>query len=247
MSPARGRVKSGPGMMQWIALVSAAAVIMGLTFTLGVLVGRQWSRSVSVAASAESSARKVVPPGKRGGLSGADVESPPAVDQKLTFYQTLTAPLGRGSADASQSPSHSPSQSPAQHSPAQYSQDVAKIQPVPEPVHVVPPPPYPYTSRGETLVEQPAAHDAAAQPAQAESAGLWSVQVAAFKTQSQADGLQKQLKQAGLDAYVTSAVASEGQTNYRVRVGTFKSKAEAQRMAERVRGERSLAAFVTPR
>jgi cell division protein FtsN len=237
MSPARGRVKSGPGKFQWIALLTAAAVIMGLTFTLGVLVGRQWSRSVSVAASAESSARKVVPPGKRGGLSGADVESPPAVDQKLTFYQTLTAPLGRGSADASQSPSHSPSQT----------QDVAKVQPVPEPVHVVPPPPYPYTSRGETLVEKPAAHDAAAQPAQAESAGLWSVQVAAFKTQAQADGLQKQLKQAGLDAYVTSAVASEGQTNYRVRVGTFKSKAEAQRMAERVRGERSLAAFVTPR
>ena len=29
--------------------------------------------------------------------------------------------------------------------------------------------------------------------------------------------------------------------------GSFKSKAEAQRMAERVRGERSLAAFVAPR
>src|SRR6266481_1129429 len=146
MSPARSRVKSGPGKFQWIALLTAAAVIMGLTFTLGVLVGRQWSRSVSVAASAESSARKVVPPGKRGGLSGADVESPPAVDQKLTFYQTLTAPLGRGSADASQSPPHSPLPS----------QD-AKVQPVPEPVHVVPPPPYPYTSRGETIVEKPAA------------------------------------------------------------------------------------------
>jgi len=238
MSPARGRVKSGPGKFQWFALLTAAVVIMGLTFTLGVLVGRQWSRSVSVAASAESATRKVVPPGKRGGLSGADVESPPAVDQKLTFYQTLTAPLGRGSADASQSPSHAPSQP----------QDVvAKVQPVPEPVHVVPPPPYPYTSRGETIVEKTAAHEAAAQPAQAESPGLWSVQVAAFKTQAQADGLQKQLKQAGLDAYVASAVASEGQTNYRVRVGTFKSKAEAQRMAERVRGERSLAAFVTPR
>jgi cell division septation protein DedD len=242
MSPARGRVKNGPGKFQWIALLTSAAVIMGLTFTLGVLVGRQWSRSVSVAASAESSARKVVPPGKRGGLSGADVESPPAVDQKLTFYQTLTAPLGRGSADASQSPPRS-----LLHSPSQSQDVVAKVQPVPEPVHVVPPPPYPYTSRGETIVEKPAAHDAAAQPAQAESAGLWSVQVAAFKTQPQADGLQKQLKQAGLDAYVTSAVASEGQTNYRVRVGTFKSKAEAQRMAERVRGERSLAAFVTPR
>lgn len=220
----RGRVRSGPGSLQWIALLSAGVVIMGLTFTLGVLVGRQWSRPVA-AASADNGARKTVPPGKRGGLSGADVEPSPQIDQKLTFYQTLTAPLGRGSADASQ-------------------RAEAKVQPVPEPVRAEPsPPPYPYTSRGETLVEKPAAPQVEAAPA----AGLWSVQVAAFKTQGQAASIHKQLKEAGFDAYVAPAPASDGQTNYRVRVGTFKSKAEAQRMVERMRGERSLAAFVTPR
>ena len=231
MSPAGGRIRSGPGKPQWIALLTAGAVIMGLTFTLGVLVGRQWSRPVSASPGAESLVKKVVPPGKRGGLSGADVEPSPAVDQKLTFYQTLTAPLGRGSADASQP-------------------QEAKAHPVPEPARVEPPPPpYPYASRGETIVPKPEAHEStgATARAQADPAGLWSVQVAAFKTQAQADGLQKQLKQAGLDAYVASAAAGDGQTNYRVRVGTFKSKAEAQRMAEQVRGERSLAAFVTPR
>ena len=231
MSPARGRVKSGPGRIQWIALVSAAAVIMGLTFTLGVLVGRQWSRPVSVAASAESGARKIVPPGKRGGLSGADVEPAPAIDQKLTFYQTLTAPLGRGFADASQRP-----------------EDKAKAQHVPEPARAEPPPPsYLYASRGETIVEKPEAAEVAAARAQADAAGPWSVQVAAFKTRPQADTLQQQLKKAGFDAYVASAAASDGQTNYRGRIGTFKSKLDAQRMAERVRGERSLAAFVAPR
>jgi cell division septation protein DedD len=223
-------VKSGPGSLQWIAFFTAGVVIMGLTFTLGVLVGRQWSRPV-VAASADSGARKTVPPGKRGGLSGADLEPPPSVDQKLTFYQTLTAPLGRGSADASQRPQ-------------------AKAHPAPEPARAEPPPPpYPYTSRGETFVEKPAAPEAEAAPAraQADAAGLWSVQVAAFKTQGQAASLHKQLREAGFDAYIVPAVASDGQTNYRVRVGTFESKAEAQRMVERVRGERSLAAFVTPR
>jgi cell division septation protein DedD len=172
-----------------------------------------------------------VPPGKRGGLSGADIEPRPQVDQKLTFYQTLTAPLGRGSADASQ---HAE----------------AKVQPAPEPVRAEPsPPPYPYTSRGETLVEKPAAPETEAAPAQAQAdaAGLWSVQVAAFKTQGQAASLHRQLREAGFDAYIAPAVASDGQTNYRVRVGTFKNKAEARRMVERVRGERSLAAFVTPR
>jgi len=229
-APARGRVKSGPGSLQWIALFTAGAVIMGLTFTLGVLVGRQWSRPVA-AASADSGARKTVPPGKRGGLWGADLEPPPQVDQKLTFYRTLTAPLSRGSVDASQRPE-------------------AKVQPAPEPARAEPsPPPYPYTSRGETLVEKPAAPEAEAAPAraQADAAGLWSVQVAAFRTQGPAASLHKQLREAGFDAYVAPAVASDGQTNYRVRVGTFESKAEAQRMVERVRGERSQAAFITPR
>jgi len=32
-----------------------------------------------------------------------------------------------------------------------------------------------------------------------------------------------------------------------VRIGTFKTKVEAQRVADRVRGERSLAAFITPK
>jgi len=204
---------------------------MGLTFTLGVLVGRQWSHPVSAAASADSGPRKTVPPGKRGGLSAADAEPSSSVDQKLTFYQTLTAPLGRGSADASQRPE-------------------AKVQSAPEPVRAEPPPPpYPYTSRGETLVEKHAAPEAEAAlaRAQADGAGLWSVQVAAFRTQAQAASLHTQLRAAGFDAYSVPAVASDGQMNYRVRVGTFKSKVEAQRMAERVRGERSLAAFVTPR
>jgi len=228
-APARGRVKSGPGSLQWIALLTAGAVIMGLTFTLGVLVGRQWSRPASAAASADGGARKTVALGKRGGLSGADLEPPPSVDQKLTFYQTLTAPLGRGSADASQRPQ-------------------AKAHPAPEPARAEPPPPpYPYTSRRETFVEKPAAPEAEAAPAQAAAAGLWSVQVAAFKTQGQAASLHKQFREAGFDAYIAAAVASDGQTNYRVRVGTFESKADAQRMVERVRGERSLAAFVTPR
>jgi cell division septation protein DedD len=234
-APARGRVKSGPGSLQWIALFAAGAVVMVLTFTLGVLVGRQWSRPAPAIASIESGARKTVPPGKRGGLSGADVEEPPPIDQKLTFYQTLTAPLGRGFADASQR-----------------AEDKAKTQPAPEPARAKPPPPPdPYTSRADIIIESPAPPEATTASAptrsQADTAGLWSVQVAAFKTQAQAGTLQKQLNHAGFDAYVASAAAADGQTNYRVRVGSFNSKAEAERMVERVRGERSPAAFVTPR
>jgi len=233
----RGRAKSGTGSFQWIALLTAGAVIMGLTFTLGILVGRQWSRPPSATTAVESGTRKTVPPGKRGGLSGADVEPPPVDQKQLTFYQTLKAPLGRGSADASPRHENRP-KAPPTHEPAR--------------AEAPPPPPYPYASREETIVEKPAAADSSAaadkpsRPA-ADPTGPWSVQAAAFKTQAQAEALQKQLKQSGFDAYVASAAGSDGQTNYRVRIGTFKSKAEAQRIAERVRGERSPAAFITPK
>jgi len=233
---ARGRARARSGALQWIALLAAGAVIMGLTFALGILVGRQWSRPASATVVPEGGARKTVPPGKRNGLTGADVEAPQVDQKQLTFYQTLTAPLGRGSADAS----------PRR-------EEKAKAAPAPEPTRpdASPPPPYPYASRGETVIEKPApdaspAADKASHPP-AEPTGPWSVQAAAFKTQAQADALQRQLKQAGFDAYVASAAGSDGQTNYRVRIGTFKSKAEAQRMAERVRGERSVAAFITPK
>jgi len=233
---ARGRARARSGALQWIALLAAGAVIMGLTFALGILVGRQWSRPASATVVPESGARKTVPPGKRTGLTGADVEAPRVDQKQLTFYQTLTAPLGRGSADASQR-----------------REEKAKATPAPEPVRpeASQPPPYLYASRGETVMEKPAADASTAADkashAPAEPTGPWSVQAAAFKTQAQADALQKQLKRAGFDAYVAAASGSEGQTNYRVRIGTFKSKAEAQRIAEQVRGERSLAAFITPK
>ena len=231
----KGRERRGGGTLQWIALLTAATIIMGLTFTLGILVGRQWSRPASVTATVESGARKTVPPGKRGGLAGADVD-PPQMDQKqLTFYQTLTAPLGRGSADAA--PRHV---------------DKARAASAAEPARSDAHAPSPtYTSRSEPVVEKPATADSASADkgprAAAEPVGPWAVQAAAFKTQAQADALQKQLKQAGFDAYVASATTSDGHANYRVRIGTFKSKVEAQRVAERVRGERSLAAFITPK
>jgi cell division septation protein DedD len=233
-SASRGRSRTGTPWLQWIALLSAATVIMGLTFALGILVGRQWGRPAS-AALADSAPRKTVPPGKRGGLVGSDVEAP-SVDQKLTFYQTLTAPLGRGSADASPRRDEKP-KTPA-------ATEAGRSDAAPHP--------YPYATRGETTVERPAhadlpsATDKTVQAA-AEAAGPWAVQAAAFKTQAQADALQKQLKNSGFDAYVAPAAAADGQTNYRVRIGTFKSKAEAQRVADRVRGERSLAAFITPK
>jgi hypothetical protein len=208
---------------------------MGLTFTLGILVGRQWSRPASVTATVESGARKTVPPGKRGGLAGADVD-PPQMDQKqLTFYQTLTAPLGRGSADAA--PRHV---------------DKARAASAGEPARSDAHAPSPtYTSRSEPVVEKPATADSAsADKAPAPPRSRWArgrCRRQPSRRRPRPTRSRSSSSRRASDAYVASATTSDGHANYRVRIGTFKSKVEAQRVAERVRGERSLAAFITPK
>jgi cell division protein FtsN len=44
---------------------------------------------------------------------------------------------------------------------------------------------------------------------------------------------------------VASVAVKEGQVPFRVRIGTFKRREEAAATAERLRGQRSLTAFVT--
>jgi cell division protein FtsN len=71
--------------------------------------------------------------------------------------------------------------------------------------------------------------------------------VGAFKEPSQAESVRKPLAAAGLAAYLVAVPADDGQVRYKVRVGAFKTREEALRMAERMRQERSLATFVTQR
>ena len=60
MASARRRAGGGPGFGQWLVLGGAVVVILGLTFALGLLVGRQLARSSLAAAppSASEAARK---------------------------------------------------------------------------------------------------------------------------------------------------------------------------------------------
>jgi cell division protein FtsN len=77
--------------------------------------------------------------------------------------------------------------------------------------------------------------------------GDWAVQVGVFKDRSLAENVRQPLAASGLDAYLVAVPDANGQTQYKVRMGTFKTREEAARMAERVRQERSLTAFVTPK
>ena len=73
----------------------------------------------------------------------------------------------------------------------------------------------------------------------------WAVQVGAFKDRDQAESVRKPLAAAGYDAYLTTVTADDGQMRYKVRLGSFKTRDEAARLADRIRLERSPTAFVT--
>ena len=197
--PTRLRGRRGTGGGALVVFVTACLAVLALTFLLGVLVGRQWAHRASA-----DSARVAGAPASPGArfrarrLSEREAEEPaPQIQEKLTFYQTLTAPLTAG------------------------------------------PPPAPQRTRAESA-RGPAPASAPARPAPVGDAG-YTIQVAAFGSRAQADKLRETL---GGEAYVAEIGAGRG-APFRVRVGSFASRAEAEARAVRLRTEFSLGAFVT--
>ena len=217
----RGR-NSGGGLFQRMGLVLAAAIILTLTFTLGVLVGRQWGggRTADGADGPKKSQALT-----RRGLAEADGERPRELQEKLTFYQTLTAPLGpighssraraedKGKSPAGAAPSLAPGSSTGAALPAP-----SAVAPV------------------------PSATPASAPPA---AAAAWTVQVGAFKSRQQADDVHKRLTEAGFPAVLSPVTLDDGQARYRVRVGGARSRGEAEQLAQQVRARLPLTTLVT--
>jgi DedD protein len=280
-SSARRRVGGGPGGAQWMALGGAVLVILGLTFALGLLVGRQWARhsATAVVAGVIESAKKPITATRRGGIAAETMaDRAPESTEKLTFYKTLTEPLdGPASAPKAEAkpvairiPPATPSSLPP---PAPVAPVMAKPVPAPPPAQSVSLPPAPAKPASGKTTDAKAA-DAKATDSQITngktadggSAGAisgpphtntsasaavpsvpYTIQVGAYKNRRQADDLRQQLASASLDAYVVTLAAQEGVARYRVRVGTYRSREEAASAAERLRTQRSLTTFITPK
>ncbi|MEX2223794.1 MAG: SPOR domain-containing protein [Candidatus Rokuibacteriota bacterium] len=231
-SSARRRSGGGPGKAQWVVLGGAVLVILGLTFALGLLVGRQWARQTQTAsaviATVSEPAKKPAAAPRRSGIAAETMaDRAPESTETLTFYRTLTEPLDGPDAGSTLEP-----------------------KPVAVKIPAAPPPPAPTVKAPAAAPALPAATAPSLPPAPGRTANgpsPWTVQVGAYKNRRQADESRQHLVAAGLDAYVVTLAAQEGQARFRVRVGTYRSREEAVATAERLRAQRSLTTFVTPK
>lgn len=264
MAPSgRRRAGGGPGGAQWMALGSAVLVILGLTFALGLLVGRQWARhatTASVAGVTEPAKKPAAPPRRSGIAAETMADRVPESTEKLTFYKTLTEPLdGHGAApkpEAKAAAIKIPPATPSTLPPPAPAPAVAAAKPAPAPptAPAVSLPPLPGKSAGGgsagAISGPPHSNNASASAAVNPSSIAstpYTIQVGAYKNRRQADDSRQQLASAGLDAYVVTLAAQEGVARYRVRVGTYRSREEAVAAAERLRTQRALTTFVTPK
>jgi cell division protein FtsN len=69
--------------------------------------------------------------------------------------------------------------------------------------------------------------------------------VSAFRSRALAEELRSRLATRGFDAFVSPAMSEDGRPRYRVRVGSYTARSDAERAAADLRGERGLSPLVT--
>jgi cell division septation protein DedD len=93
-------------------------------------------------------------------------------------------------------------------------------------------------------VRTPKPAPAASAPAAGAAAGGYVVQVAAVKVRSEADTIAKRLASKGFPSFVTSPSAGDARV-YRVRVGKYSDRREAESVARRLEKEEQFKPWIT--
>jgi cell division septation protein DedD len=245
------------GGRELVVIGAVFCLIASVVFAAGIVVGRETVRAKG--ARAESREHRL--PGSQA-PSGAEAPVKTAAtraEEKVTFYRTLTAPtqdlpqVGKPTIeerlvpkDEEASPSHVP--------------DVAgEASRAAEPPRAVPErraakiPEGELGQRPARATRGPAASPVRPGPAQLAAVTAtaepeaWTVQVSAFRSRALAEELRARLAARGFDAYVFPSITEDGRPRYRVRIGTYPARTDAERVATELRTERGLNPLVTPR
>jgi DedD protein len=196
--------------------------VLGLVFGAGVLAGRHWPRLLP---SLGPSAPRAEAEARRAPERGRPAQPAPV----LSFYQELTAPITAAPLPPKPRPARPATPEPVNpetpRRPAPEPEPTAQVAvPAPAPT---PPPARPATER--SLPER-----------------RFTIQIASFRTRPQAETMRRALVDGGYDAYVSEGESPNG-ARYRVRVGSYASRDDAQQAAQRLAGERRVSTFITTR
>lgn len=223
-------------------------VVLMVTFMLGVAAGRRWPGGLPLPGFRAPAATAAAPAATAAASAGARAERDTArraevrsLDKGkattegapvLTFYRDLTAPL-------------TPAPPPTREVGKRDGRPAEAAKP-PETTKLAQRPAETMKSVTSDIAAAVAA-DAAASPTSLGVSGpRFTVQVGAFRGRAQAAAVRARLVESGHDADVTEVEAG-GVTQYRVRVGTFATRAAARDAAARLGAERPLATYVTTR
>jgi cell division septation protein DedD len=224
---------------QLVFLFMAVTVVSVVIFLCGVLVGRNVpSDRTSLSADASSAGTPVPdaapsaePTSPPAGADPKTAEPPPTVDD-LSYYNRLEK--ANPPAEDLNSSSAPAAKKPATVKPEESAARTAKQAPArPEPAAAPAP----------AAKAEPAAPAASARAQQEPSGSGYAVQVAALNVQTEAEAIAKRLNAKGYQAYVVSP--TNGVSVYRVRVGKFSTRQEAQAAATRLQKEEQFKPWIT--
>jgi len=226
---------------QLVFLFMAVTVVSVVIFLCGVLVGREIRAAAPGDAMADLSGA-VSPPAPDPGTAGPVTSGggPATANEPLTYPDRLSrsdsAPekLREGGAPSPPAPAPS-SADPSAEAPRAKAEPPTSANPTP-----APPTPTPEAANptpAPPSAPRPTTPTPAATPTSTEPAGVgFAIQVAALRERNEAESIVKRLSGKGYSAYVV-APSPGTPTMYRVRVGKFKERREADVVAARLQKE----------
>lgn len=227
---------------QLVFLFMAVTVVSVIIFLCGVLVGRGVQRRTSLVDA------PVMPAAEAGASEAGATDAPaptgPTTAPNLSFPKTLNSP--EPPAETLTRPREAPAPAPAPAKPA-----AGSAKPV-----AAPPTPAPAATPARTAAAAPPPAAPAPTPAKAapstppskvpgEPAGSgFAIQVAALRERGEAEVILRRLIAKGYSAYLMPPSGGP-QTMFRVRVGKFAQRADAEKVASRLERDEQFKPWIT--
>jgi cell division protein FtsN len=223
---------------QLVFLFMAATVVSVVIFLCGVLVGRGVKAERSVAGPADTAAVDVTEPPPSAAPAPAQATAndltaakpPPVREEQFTYTKRLEDNNKKETLKAA-APARAADTPPAQTVQPHAAQPPPAAVPAPKPVAAAP-------KEKESEVPAP---PASAPPARGDG---YAIQVAALRESGEADVIAKRLVSKGYDAYVLTPPGGTPNV-YRVRVGSFKTRRDAEAIASKLQQEEQFKPWIT--